>query len=77
MESIYYIGLDVHKKTIAYCIKTANGVNTEVKVYQFRQSKSVPPVRERGLRRRQRSLSPKAFIEAVSPSRCKWFGYMG
>jgi transposase len=25
MESIYYIGLDVHKKTIAYCIKTANG----------------------------------------------------
>jgi len=25
MESIYYIGLDVHKKTIAYCIKTAAG----------------------------------------------------
>ena len=25
MESIYYIGLDVHKKTIAYCIKTASG----------------------------------------------------
>lgn len=25
MESIYYIGLDVHKKTIAYCIKTADG----------------------------------------------------
>lgn len=24
MESIYYIGLDVHKKTIAYCIKTVN-----------------------------------------------------
>ena len=25
MDSIYYIGLDVHKKTIAYCIKTADG----------------------------------------------------
>lgn len=25
MESIYYVGLDVHKKTIAYCIKTATG----------------------------------------------------
>jgi transposase len=25
MESIYYIGLDVHKKTIAYCIKAADG----------------------------------------------------
>ncbi|MDT8335096.1 MAG: hypothetical protein RQ753_05320 [Desulfurivibrionaceae bacterium] len=27
MKSIYYIGLDVHKKTIAYCIKTADGTN--------------------------------------------------
>jgi transposase len=25
MESIYYIGLDVHKKTIAFCIKTVSG----------------------------------------------------
>jgi transposase len=25
MESIHYIGLDVHKKTISYCIKTVNG----------------------------------------------------
>ena len=25
MESIHYIGLDVHKKTIAYCIKTISG----------------------------------------------------
>lgn len=25
MESIYYIGLDVHKKTIAYCTKTKDG----------------------------------------------------
>lgn len=25
MESIYYIGLDVHKKTIVYCVKTASG----------------------------------------------------
>jgi len=25
METIYYIGLDVHKKTIAYCIKTVTG----------------------------------------------------
>lgn len=25
MESIYYIGLDVHKKTIAYCIKAVDG----------------------------------------------------
>ncbi|MFZ2951160.1 MAG: IS110 family transposase [Desulfuromonadaceae bacterium] len=25
METLYYIGLDVHKKTIAYCIKTVGG----------------------------------------------------
>ncbi len=25
MESIHYIGLDVHKKTVVYCIKTAGG----------------------------------------------------
>ncbi len=25
MQTIYYIGLDVHKKNIAYCIKTATG----------------------------------------------------
>ena len=25
MESVYYIGLDVHKKTIVYCIKTISG----------------------------------------------------
>ena len=25
MDSIYYIGLDVHKKTIAYCIKRSDG----------------------------------------------------
>lgn len=25
MESIHYVGLDVHKKTIAYCIKTVSG----------------------------------------------------
>ena len=26
MEELYYIGLDLHKKIIAYCIKTASGV---------------------------------------------------
>ncbi len=25
MNKFYYIGLDIHKKTIAYCIKQANG----------------------------------------------------
>jgi transposase len=25
MESMYYIGLDVHKKTISYCIKDTSG----------------------------------------------------
>ena len=25
MEELYYIGLDIHKKTIAYCIKTKAG----------------------------------------------------
>lgn len=27
MESIYYIGLDVHKKSIAYCIKDISGIS--------------------------------------------------
>jgi len=25
MESMHYIGLDVHKKTIGYCVKDASG----------------------------------------------------
>ena len=25
MESVYYIGLDVHKKTISYCVKDTSG----------------------------------------------------
>ena len=25
METMYYIGLDVHKKTISYCVKDGNG----------------------------------------------------
>lgn len=25
METVYYIGLDIHKKVIAYCIKTKEG----------------------------------------------------
>ena len=25
MDTIYYIGLDIHKKVIAYCIKTKEG----------------------------------------------------
>ena len=25
MDSMYYIGLDVHKKTISYCVKDAGG----------------------------------------------------
>ncbi len=25
MENMYYIGLDVHKKTISYCVKKGNG----------------------------------------------------
>jgi len=25
MEKLYYIGLDIHKKTIAYCIKLQDG----------------------------------------------------
>ena len=25
MQSMYYIGLDVHKKTISYCVKDGSG----------------------------------------------------
>jgi hypothetical protein len=25
MQSMYYVGLDVHKKTISYCVKDASG----------------------------------------------------
>jgi hypothetical protein len=25
MQSMYYIGLDVHKKTISYCVKDGGG----------------------------------------------------
>ena len=25
MEPLYYVGLDIHKKTIAYCVKQADG----------------------------------------------------
>ena len=26
MQSMYYVGLDVHKKTISYCVKDASGL---------------------------------------------------
>jgi transposase len=33
MESMYYIGLDVHKKTISYCVKDASGrIHAEGKI---------------------------------------------
>src|SRR5271155_813561 len=33
MESMYYIGLDVHKKTISYCVKDASGrIHVEGKI---------------------------------------------
>ena len=33
MSSMYYIGLDVHKKTISYCVKDASGkVHQEGKI---------------------------------------------
>jgi transposase len=25
MQSMYYVGLDIHKKTISYCVKDASG----------------------------------------------------
>ena len=42
MESIHYIGLDVHKKTIVYCIKTIAGET----VGQGTVSSSRPALRE-------------------------------
>ena len=33
MESMYYIGLDVHKKTISYCVKDVSGrIHAEGKI---------------------------------------------
>jgi len=29
METMYYIGLDVHKKTISYCVKGGSVVSTQ------------------------------------------------
>jgi hypothetical protein len=26
MQSMYYVGLDVHKKTISYCVKDVSGL---------------------------------------------------
>ena len=28
MQTMYYIGLDVHKRPISYCVKDANGANS-------------------------------------------------
>lgn len=50
MNAIYYIGLDIHKKTIAYCIKKIDGelvqqgvVSAERKALQQWQSKIPGP----------------------------------
>jgi transposase len=33
METMYYIGLDVHKKTISYCVKDGSGrIHAEGKI---------------------------------------------
>ena len=42
MESMYYIGLDVHKKTISYCVKDASGqIHAEGKIAATRNDLDV------------------------------------
>ena len=37
MESMYYIGLDVHKRKISYCVKDSGG-SPEIMWHEFRDS---------------------------------------
>ena len=40
MQAIYYIGLDVHKRTISYCVKDGSGaIHAEGTIPATRQSR--------------------------------------
>jgi transposase len=49
MNAIHYIGLDVHKKTISYCIKTAAGqiVKEGTLAAEHRSKKACPRRKKR------------------------------
>ena len=54
MDSLYYLGLDVHKKSIGYCLKAADGqIVYEGKVAALRT--------EMPVRGRQLPMSPVPF----------------
>jgi hypothetical protein len=49
MQSMYYIGMDVHKRTISYCVKDVAGkVLTEGKIPATRHCPSVSTGRTAG-----------------------------
>ena len=66
-ETMYYIGLDVHKKTISYCVKDAAGrVHMEGKVGATRREldawiKTLP---------QPRTIAPFAQTSADRQSQC-------
>ena len=46
MQPMYYIGLDVHKRTISYCVKDGGGASASRRTYeQFRLGSGRTPLR--------------------------------
>ena len=61
MQPMYYIGLDVHKRTISYCVKDTSGtIHAEgtVPATRFHLDQWMKACHNRGLRRWKRPSSP-------------------
>ena len=66
METMYYIGLDVHKKTISYCVKDGSGrIHAEGAIPATRLELDIwmRDCRSRGRRRWRRSRRKQRATE--------------
>ena len=65
MEELYYIGLDLHKKIIVYCIKTMSGVTVSqgmVAATRSALSNGLKAYQSLGWRQWKQRCSPAGFM---------------
>ena len=64
MQPMYYIGLDVHKRKISYCVKDGSGrIHAEgsISATRLELDQGCDRFRSRGARRWKRPCSPVGF----------------
>ncbi len=71
MDSMYYIGLDVHKKTISYCVKDGSGqIHAEgaIPTTRFNLNRWMKTQRSRGQQRWKLPDSRDGFTTICIPT---------